>query len=488
MDTTTPAGGQAGPDPTSIGTPPSPATPPAPTGFFAAVRRTGMFRGDDRWIGGVCDGLARRFGLDPLLVRGLFAASVLLGGLGLVAYGVAWALLPEQRDGRIHLEEMVAGRFDVALLGALGVLLVGLARGDQWFWFWDGPPGWLQGMLWVAFVVGLVALVVTAANRRSPRPVPVWTAPAAPGAPGTDPWVKQPAATGPAPRPTSPYGPPPVPRPTSPYAATPASPYASAPVGAPPAPGPYGPYRQGPPPVPPVPVPPHPPVPPVPPRPPKPRTLGPGVGTVGVVVALSLLGVAVLLLAERSGDFTGPVLLTALGIGVVLCGLGIVLSGLRGRRSGTLGFLAITGILVALPVGAAQNADWVWEDGSFRQLEASTYVVDSRDSAAAGFDLGFGDATLDLTSLPLDGTTLDVPVSIGAGNLTIVVPADAAVAADVKAGVGSVTWAVDGEERRTEGIGMADQTYRDEQSRDGSPQILLHVSVGAGDLRIEEDR
>ncbi|MDC7123788.1 PspC domain-containing protein, partial [Cellulomonas fimi] len=128
MDTNTPAGGPAGPDapgargehgaPTApYGTPPpfdSAPRPPAAGGFFAAVRRTGMFRGDDRWIGGVCDGLARRFGLDPLLVRGLFAASILLGGLGLVVYGVAWALLPEQSDGRIHLEEMVAGRFDVA--------------------------------------------------------------------------------------------------------------------------------------------------------------------------------------------------------------------------------------------------------------------------------------------------------------------------------------------------------------------------------------
>ncbi|WP_273653955.1 PspC domain-containing protein [Cellulomonas fimi] len=219
MDTNTPAGGPAGPDaPGTHGAPSAPyGTPPpfdpgprtpATGGFFAAVRRTGMFRGDDRWIGGVCDGLARRFGLDPLLVRGLFAASILLGGLGLVVYGVAWALLPEQSDGRIHLEEMVAGRFDVALLGALGVAIVGLARGDHWFWFWDGPPGWLQGLLWVAFIAGVIALIVTAANRRA-NPAPVYgPAPYAPTPPAAtapaDPWVKQPApgraaaATGPA--------------------------------------------------------------------------------------------------------------------------------------------------------------------------------------------------------------------------------------------------------------------------------------------------
>ena len=71
----------------------------------------------------------------------IFAASLLLGGLGLVVYGVAWALLPERRDGRIHAEEMILGRFDIALLGALAFVLVGLGRGDTWFFFWGLPGG-----------------------------------------------------------------------------------------------------------------------------------------------------------------------------------------------------------------------------------------------------------------------------------------------------------------------------------------------------------
>lgn len=509
MDTNTPAGGPAGPDaPGTYGAPSAPyGTPPpfepgprtpATGGFFAAVRRTGMFRGDDRWIGGVCDGLARRFGLDPLLVRGLFAASILLGGLGLVVYGVAWALLPEQSDGRIHLEEMVAGRFDVALLGALGVAIVGLARGDHWFWFWDGPPGWLQGLLWVAFIAGVIALIVTAANRRA-NPAPVYgpapyapTPPAAATAPA-DPWVKQPApgraaaATGPATPTTSApvHG-------SAPLGATPAGPGTGpapyGPYGPYPAPGTSGPYRYGPtppaPPAPPVPL-----VPPPPPAPRKPRVLGPGVGMVGSVVALSLIGLAVLLMADRTGDFDGPVALTALGIGVVLAGLGIIVSGLRGRRSGALGALAIVGILVALPVGAATTNDWVWTSGSHRQLDSGTYVVDTRRSAADGFDLGFGDAVVDLTTVPLTGSTLDVPVSLGAGDLTVVVPADAAVAADVKAGVGTVRWELDGETRSVDGLGISEQTFEDEQVRNGeTAQLQLHVSVGAGEIRIIEEQ
>ena len=110
------------------------------------MRRLGITRSDDRWIGGVSGGVGDRFGIDPLLVRGIFFATLLLGGLGLVAYGVAWALLPERRDGRIHLEEMILGRFDIALLGALAFVIVGFGRGDNWFFFW-GPPGWVQAIL-----------------------------------------------------------------------------------------------------------------------------------------------------------------------------------------------------------------------------------------------------------------------------------------------------------------------------------------------------
>ncbi|MFS0706287.1 PspC domain-containing protein, partial [Cellulomonas sp. 179-A 9B4 NHS] len=207
MDTQTPAGpgaGAPGPQPgngpgPSAGAPHPAPDGPQPTGaqgFWAGVRRTGLYRSEDRWIGGVAGGVAARLNVDPLLVRGVLAVTFLLGGLGLLLYGVAWALLPEQRDGRIHLEQLVAGAGDVALLGALGFVLVGLARGDSWWWFWDGT-GWFSGLLWLAFVGGLVALVVLAVRRRGgpPRPGP-WVAPGAPYGP-------QPY--GPV-HPTAPYG------------------------------------------------------------------------------------------------------------------------------------------------------------------------------------------------------------------------------------------------------------------------------------------
>src|SRR5699024_2025569 len=85
--------------------PPSAPPPPPPSGFFASVRRLGIWRSQDRWAGGVAAGIARRYGVDPLLVRGILVVVTMFGGLGLVLYGLGWALLPEASDGRIHLEQ-----------------------------------------------------------------------------------------------------------------------------------------------------------------------------------------------------------------------------------------------------------------------------------------------------------------------------------------------------------------------------------------------
>lgn len=51
---------------------------------------------DDRWIAGVCAGLARRFGVSPGVVRLLFVVSCLLPGPQFLAYLILWALLPNE--------------------------------------------------------------------------------------------------------------------------------------------------------------------------------------------------------------------------------------------------------------------------------------------------------------------------------------------------------------------------------------------------------
>lgn len=496
MDTQTPAGGGAGTPGPRPGTGPGPAAgapdpaagaarPSGAQGFWDGVRRTGLYRSDDRWIGGVAGGLAARLHVDPLLVRGVLAVTFLLGGLGLVLYGVAWALLPEQRDGRIHLERLVDGDGDVALLGALGFVLVGLARGDGWWWFWDGT-GWFSGLLWLAFVGGLVALVVLAVRRR-PRPgTPpqgAWTG-AAYGAPYAPPAATAAGGPGaPAAAASAPvWG---TSAPVGERAAAPAAPGWSAP------PPPAGGWSAPPPPsggwtAPPAP--PVPPAPPAPPRPARPPRKSADAATVGVVVGLSVLGLAVLLLGERTETFDGPVGLTAGGIALVLAGLGIVTLGLRGRTSGVLGFLAVVAALVWVPLAlVAQGERENWWDGPGEWDNRVEAVVTTREDAQRGLDLGMGTATVDLTAVPLEGGTLHVPLTLGAGDLTVVVPPEAAVEARVSAGVGSVVWELDDERRKQDGVGMGDMTFRDRDATAGEPDLVLDISSGVGEVRIIEE-
>jgi phage shock protein PspC (stress-responsive transcriptional regulator) len=57
---------------------------------------------DDRWIAGVCSGLARRFGMRPTTVRLLFVLSCILPGTQLIAYLVLWVLMPDEGRYTAH--------------------------------------------------------------------------------------------------------------------------------------------------------------------------------------------------------------------------------------------------------------------------------------------------------------------------------------------------------------------------------------------------
>ncbi len=52
---------------------------------------------DDRWISGVCGGIGRYAGLDANLVRLLMVIAALVScGTAVIAYVVAWILMPEE--------------------------------------------------------------------------------------------------------------------------------------------------------------------------------------------------------------------------------------------------------------------------------------------------------------------------------------------------------------------------------------------------------
>jgi phage shock protein PspC (stress-responsive transcriptional regulator) len=476
-------------------------------GFFASIRRTGLVRSDERWIGGVSGGLALRMGIDPLIVRGLFGVSVLLGGLGLVLYGVGWLLLPEQRDGRIHLQQLIRGDFDAAVIGGFAAMLVGFAFPDRMFPFfgWGNDSSWWGGLIGLVAVVVIIGVIASAAARGRttgtgpsgpatslPRYSPTAYSPSAPVAPAAASRPEGPTMYPAPPAPGAPTGP--APASSGPQHGPATAPYGTAPYG--PAPygsqhgpqygpqhGPqYGPAPYGPPrPMAPPPV--RPPSGPQTALPPRPRATGPGSRAVGVVVALGLMVLAGLLYAERIDAFDHPVLLTTAAIVVVLCGVGIMVAGFFGRTAGGLGAIALLTILVLAPISAAS-------DVSFDST--STFVGDVRwtptDVAEAedGYSVFAGDVTLDLTDLPSHRGTIEVPVHLGAGDLQVILPEGSAYEARIQLLAGKLNWLDDPAISGVSGQGWG--TFESPAVEAGeTPDIKLEVSVGAGNLVVVEE-
>ena len=62
---------------------------------------------DGRMAAGVCAGLAAYFGVDVNLVRLGFGVLTVFYGLGILAYLIAWAVLPEEGEDRSILQSFV---------------------------------------------------------------------------------------------------------------------------------------------------------------------------------------------------------------------------------------------------------------------------------------------------------------------------------------------------------------------------------------------
>jgi phage shock protein C len=116
---------------------------------------------DDRVIGGVCGGLGRYLGVDPVLMRIAFVILAFAGGGGILIYVLAWVLIPVERPG----EDLGAGRPEGAdstrlvvggaliAVGTILLLNLSLPRLGKFFW-----P--------LALIVVGVAVVIQAASSR----------------------------------------------------------------------------------------------------------------------------------------------------------------------------------------------------------------------------------------------------------------------------------------------------------------------------------
>ena len=498
--------------------------------FFDSLRGSGLMRTNERWIAGVAGGVAHRFDLDPTLVRCVWVVLSLFAGVGLVLYGLAWALLPEESDGRIHLEEALSGRFNAGLAGAIGMTIIGMSTFGSgfipnWYVHEAGTAG-IAAALWPLFWLGLIVLAIvflirSAQDRRANRK-------AARGPRGPQPWQTYPAGAAQTPgnRPGSQAGPAGqaggfAPAAGSASAWDSSTPGSGAPAFNQPAGGQswqsrsyrqYPSYQQ-----PPVPV-----------RPARPRRPGPGSSVSLAVLGLGLLtaaGVWYATATHHLGLLQGQFIL--IGILVALLGAGIVVSGLRRRHGGWMTVLGWP-VLFVVAIPALATASIVPTSLARMPFESlrnattassSTVTWQELTASASGGSVtrnkDIGDLTLDLRGMPATeaGKLSTITTHLDVGTLRIKTDTDQRVEVRADVDMGAIdsqvarAWTVNGRQmdqndqgpHRHDVTGKSITTYASSSgglnakrtltspsSDDGRPQITINASVDTGTINIEE--
>ena len=479
--------------------------------FFDSLRGSGLMRTNERWVAGVAGGVAYRFGLDPTLVRCAWVVLSLFAGVGLVLYGLAWALLPEEFDGRIHLEEALSGRFNAGLAGAIGMTIVGMSTFSSGF-----IPNWyihemgIAAAMWPLFWLGLIVLAIvflirSAQDRRMSRKT-------ARGPQGPQPWhASAPgAAQAPGSHPGSQAGP-------AGQAGGFASAAGSASAWDSSAPGSGAPswqsrsYRQRPPY-----------------QPARPHRPGPGSSLSLAVLGLGLLtaaGVWYATVTHHLGLLQGQFIL--IGILVALLGAGIVVSGLRRRHGGWMTVLGWPVLfVVAIPALATASivptslARMPFESLRNATTAASSTVTwqeltASASSGSVTRNKDIGDLTLDLRGMPAtEASKLStITTHLDVGTLRIKTDTDQRVEVRADVDMGAIdsqvsrAWTVNGRQMNQDDEGPrtydatgktipayssssgglnTKRTLASPNSDDQRPQITINASVDTGTINIEE--
>ena len=428
--------------------------------FFESMRGSGWYRAQPRVIGGVCSGVAARTGWDMSLVRVLTVLAAFFIPFVPLAYALGWLLLPEAQDGRIHLEEALEGRFDIAVVGGIVLGLfslsslipsVGLIFGGAGIGF-----GSFFALAIIGGLIGLVYLVVASASSSNKR-----RGPGAPGQYGTPRYGTPQYGTpqyggqqGASPAGDSaPFGG------TTPSAsgAGPASPgqaspehpagypFYGVPADSPSAAGAPG-AQAGPRPAAARPSQPHPGWQP-PAGPPKPRQWTPRPApthrprTVSARANLAITGLLVLvaaavftgiymvdkgpaipfITAASQSQTIARIIVIGGGVCLIIVGLSLAIAALRDRSAGWLTTLSILGLILALPtaaIGTEATHNAITTIGSTIQNPTSDQTVDWTVSSVHGSS-PLSTVTLDLSGAPA-GTTKSITVSWQAWqNLTI---------------------------------------------------------------------
>ncbi len=356
-------------------------------------------------VGGVCGGLGRYLGIDPVVFRVVLAVLALTGGVGLIAYGIGWLLIPLDGEDETELHRLLTGRIEGTALTALLCVLVGsglflstLDNGDTQAFslcllgVTAGAVYWSRRRRTATAGVGGEAYA-TAANpvadappaaQPPPADAPSWwrepLAKTAPGRPGRYLW-------GPDDGPGEPGGG---------YTVRTA-------VG--------GPLRERPQAV----------------RPERRQRSLFGAATFALAVAAAATAIS---LAWHHRPL-GTVLEIGLIAALCVLGLGLLVGAFLGRcGGGTVFWAVLTSALLAASAALPGNITTDWHHTLWHPT--ATAQVQPR------YELGSGQGDLDLSAMRLGGGALETTADVGAGRLRVMVPADAVVDVTARVGLGDV--------------------------------------------------
>jgi len=126
------------------------------TTHIPEIRRLQRSR-SDRMIAGVSGGLARYFEIHPAVFRVGFVVLTLLGGAGILIYGAAWLVMPDEGEEDSIATEALRDRRDrpwpligLGLIAVAGAILLSRAT------LWPDGDGW-----WLLLLAGGLILWLT---------------------------------------------------------------------------------------------------------------------------------------------------------------------------------------------------------------------------------------------------------------------------------------------------------------------------------------
>ena len=127
-------------------------------------------------VGGVCAGLGRRLGIDPIILRVVFIAASAAGGLGIGLYLLAWVAMPaegERRAGALRVPALPGGRDSWTVAGGIGLLALSLLLLFRQWGLWIG-----DGLVWPVVLAAAGGALIWRQSASAADPAPAREAPA----------------------------------------------------------------------------------------------------------------------------------------------------------------------------------------------------------------------------------------------------------------------------------------------------------------------